>query len=80
MAGLRIVKLIPVPRIERTQLDITTKSSTGSYEVGIKNSKDPLIQLTYTRKWIETYTTTILNEMKGLKIVETLKVTFTKKS
>lgn len=40
---------------------------------------NPLGQLNKTMKWIETYLKTVLNEIKGFKLVETLKLTFKKK-
>ena len=69
----RTVKPIPAPRTKITKLN-----AVKSYEVGIKNKKDPLIQLNNTNKWIETYLKNILNEMKGIKLVETLKITLKK--
>ena len=55
-----------------------TVLSTKSFEIGIKNNKDPLEQLQNTRKAIEYHIVSILPSMKGLKFVETLKVTFKK--
>ena len=54
------------------------KGYTKSYEIGIKNNKDPLAQLQNTRKAIEYHIIKILTSMKGLKFVETLRVTFKK--
>ena len=54
------------------------KGYTKSYEVNIKNNKDPLLQLQNTRKGVESYLENILTSMKGIKYVETLKVTFEK--
>ena len=42
------------------------------------NNKDPLMQLQNTRKAVAYHITNALTSMKGLKFVETLKVTFTK--
>ena len=56
------------------------KGYTKSFEIGIKNNKDPLTQLQNTRKAIEHHIRNILESMKGLKFVETLVVTFTKMS
>ena len=44
----------------------------------LKTKKDPLIQLNNTNKWIETYLKNFLSETKGIKSVETLKITFKK--
>ena len=46
----------------------------------MKNDNDPLIQLQSTRKAIEMYIEKFFNEMKGLKFVETLPITFQKQS
>ena len=56
------------------------KGYTKSFEIGIKNNKDPLKQLQSTRKGIKFYIESILKSMKGLKFVENLKVTFKKNS
>ena len=72
----------PVPQL-RTKIEETAKALKGytkSFEISVKNDKDPLIQLKDTRKAIEHYITSLLTSMKGLKVVETLKVTFTKYS
>ena len=47
-------------------------------KIGITNDKDPLVQLQNTRKAIEHHIINILTSMKGLKFVETLRVTFKK--
>jgi len=54
------------------------KGYTKSFEIGIKNNKDPFAQLQSTRKAIEYHIVNILTSMKGLKFIETLKVTFKK--
>ena len=56
------------------------KGYTKSFEIGIKNNKDPLKQLQSTRKGIKFQIESILKSMKGLKFVENLKVTFKKNS
>ena len=56
------------------QINKASKGFTTSNEIEIKNNNDPFFQLHNTRKAIEN----ILNEMKGLKFVETLVVTFEK--
>ena len=53
---------------------------TKSFEIGIKHNKDPLEQLNITRKAIEHHIASILTSMKGLKFVETLRVTSKKES
>ena len=59
-------------------MDKALKGYTKSYEIGIKNNKDPLAQIQNTRKAIEYHIIKILTSMKGLKFVETLRVTFKK--
>ena len=54
------------------------KGYTKSFEIEIKNIKDPLEQLKNSRKGIENHIMNILKSMKGLKFVETLMVTFKK--
>ena len=56
------------------------KGYTKSFEIRIKNNKDPLKQLQSTRKGIKFHIESILKSMKGLKFVENLKVTFKKNS
>ena len=60
------------------QVDNALKGYTKSYEIDINNNKDPLLQLQNTRLDVKHHINTLLNEMKGLKFVETLKVTFSK--
>ena len=56
------------------------KGYTKSFEIGIKNNKDPLKQLQSTRIGIKANIESILKSMKGLKFVENLKVKFKKNS
>ena len=74
----RTKKPVPLPRTKIEQVAKAMKGYTKSFEIGIKNNKDPLAQLQSTRKAIEHHIVNILTSMKGLKFVETLKVTFTK--
>ena len=76
----RTVKPVPAPRTKIEQTDEALKGYTKSYEISIKNNEDPLVQLENTRKAIAYYIISTLTSMKGLKFVETLKVTFTKMS
>ena len=75
-----VKKPVPTPRTKIEQTENALKGYTKSYEIGIKNNKDPLVQMQNTRKTTESHINTLLNEMKGLKYVETLKVTFEKQS
>ena len=74
----RTKKPVPLPRTKIEQVDKALKGYTKSFEIGIKNNKDPLAQLQNTRKAIEYHIIKILTSMKGLKFVETLRVTFQK--
>ena len=72
----RTKKPVPAPRTKIEQVAKALKGYTKSFEIGIKNNKDPLTQLQNTRKAIEHQIIKILTSMKGLKFVETLMVTF----
>ena len=74
----RTKKPVPSPRTKIEQVAKAVKGYTKSFEISIKNNKDPLAQLQNTRKAIENHIRNILESMKGLKFVETLKVTFKK--
>ena len=74
----RTKKPTPLPRTKIEEVDKALKGYTKSFEISIKNDKDPLVQLQNTRLAIENHITKILTSMKGLKFVETLKVTFKK--
>ena len=70
-------------RTKRTMIKETNKALKGfttSYEISINNNKDPLIQLQDTRKEIEIHIEKVLNKMKGLKFIETLKITLKKQT
>ena len=67
-------------KTEIKQVAKALKGYTKSFEIGIKNNKDPLEQLQITRKAIEHHIASILTSMKGLKFVETLRVTSKKMS
>ena len=74
----RIKKPVPLPRTRIKEVAKALKGYTKSFEINIKNNKDPLAQLQNTRKSIENHITSLIRSMKGLKFVETLKVTFKK--
>ena len=73
----RIMKQ-PTQKTKIEQVAVALKGFTKSFEIDIKNDKDPLIQLQDTRKAIKHHIVSMLTSMKGLKVVETLKVTFKK--
>ena len=71
---------IPEQRTIIKETNKALKGFTTSYEISIKNNKDPLIQVQNTRKAIEIHIEKVLNKMKGLKLIETLKITFEKQT
>ena len=73
-----VKKPVPTPRTIIKQTDKALKGFVKSYEINIRNNKDPLAQMQNTRKVIEHSVISLLDEMKGLKYVETVKVTFNK--
>ena len=76
----RTKKPVPLLRTKIEEKAQAMKGYTKSYEINIKNNKDPLEQLKNTRKAIENHIKNIIESKKGLKVVETLKVIFTKMS
>ena len=62
------------------QKEKALRGYTRSYEIGLTNRQDPLIQLQNTRLLIKNNLLKILNEMKGLKFNETLKIMFEKQN
>ena len=73
-----IITPIPPPRTKIMQVNKALKGFTESYEVTVIDDKDPLVQLQKTRQKLGFYIKNILESMKGLKFIETLKVTFEK--
>ena len=77
-AAPRMRKMAPVPT-QRTQITGVARAFKGytkSYEVGIKNETDPLIQMSSTRLAIAHFMKQLLTQMKGIKFVETLTIYF----
>ena len=74
----KTVKPSPAPRTIIEEIDKALKGYTSSYKISIKHSTDPLLQLQNTRKAVENHIIKALSAMKGLKFIETLKVTFSK--
>ena len=73
-------KPIALPRTEIMKTKQALKGYTESYEISIKNYRDPLIRLQSTRLAVKKILENILLKMKGFKYVETLEVTFEKMS
>ena len=80
IAPPRIKKQQPValPRTKITETHKALKGFTKFYEIGIKDNKDNLVQLQNTRLAMSRLFDKILNDTKGFKFIETLKVTFMK--
>ena len=64
----RTKKPTPLPRTKIEEFDKALKGYTKSFEINIKNNKDPLIQLQNTRLALKYYIIKTLTSMKGLKI------------
>ena len=73
-----VKKPVPTPRTVIKQVDKALNGFVKSYEIDLRNDKDPLVQMQNTRKGVERQLSILLNEMKDLKYAETLKVTFRK--
>ena len=71
----RTIKPVALPRTKIPEVATALKGYTNSFEIGIKDKKDPLQQLQNTRLAVERYIESLLTSMKGLKFVETLRVT-----
>ena len=61
-----------------TQKEQALRGFARSYEISLTNRQDPLVQLQSTRSVIKNNLLKVLNEMKGLKFNEMLKITFEK--
>lgn len=67
---------VPTPRTQITQIEKAIKGFTKSFKISLKTDKDPWVQLQNTRLVIEKLFGKLLNNMKGFKFVETMKVPF----
>lgn len=70
--------ILPLPRTKIVQRKQALKEHTMSFEIDIKNNKDPLQQLQNTRKAVAYHLISLLSLMKGFKFVETIKATYIK--
>ena len=73
-----IEKPKPIPRTIIKETKNALKNHTKSFEISIKNSKDPLSQMQDTRLAIGQKFEELLKETNGFKFNETLKITFSK--
>ena len=71
---------VPAPRTKITKRKTAIKDNALSFEISIRNNKDPLQQLQNTRKAVEYHLIHLLPSMKGLKFIECIKATYTKMS
>ena len=70
---------VAAPRTKIGEKQRVLKGFTKSYEIGLKTDRHALEQLQNTRLAISRLSGTILNNTKGFKFVETLKITFLKR-
>ena len=71
-------KLIPQKRTIITQMQQALEGYTKSFDIELRDNKDPLVQLQESRKAIEYLFDNQLKISKGFKYVETLQVKFIK--
>ena len=79
---------IPTPRTKKpsekrtiiSQVEKALKGYTKSFDVELRDNKDPLLQLQKSRRAVEYLFNNLLVQTKGFKFVETLQVKFVKQS
>ena len=71
-------KISLAPQITIKETDRALNGYIREYAITVVDDKDPAIQLQSTRKEVEKHIGNILDEYKGLKFTETLKLTFEK--
>ena len=73
-------KVTPIPRqrTQITQLRSAFHKYTNSYEIGIKNVADPLVQLSETRLAISKFLSRLLTQSNEIKFMETMRIYFEK--
>ena len=76
----RTKKPIPEKRTIISQVEKALKGYTQSFELELRDEKDPLVQLQKSRRAIEHLFKKLLVQTKGFKFVETLQVKFVKHS
>ena len=70
----------PSKRTIISQVEKALKGYTKSFDVELRDNKDPLLQLQKSRKAVEYLFNNLLVQTKGFKFVETLQVKFVKQS
>ena len=73
-------KPVPEKRTIISQVEKALKGYTQSFDVELRDKKDPLLQLQKSRKAVEYLFNNLLVKTKGFKFVETLQVKFVKYS
>ena len=73
-------KPVPEKRTIISQVEKALKGYTQSFDVELRNKKDPLLQLQKSRRAVEYLFNNLLVQTKGFKFVETLQVKFVKHS
>ena len=73
-------KLVPEKRTIISQVEKALKGYTQSFDVELRDKKDPLLQLQKSRRAVEYLFNNLLVQTKGFKFIETLKVKFVKYS
>ena len=77
-AEVKKINPIKLPRTIIKETNKALKGFTSSYEISINNSTDPLLQLQNTRVAVGYHIKKSLSAMKGLKFIESLKITLWK--
>ena len=73
-------KPVPEKRTIISQVEKALKGYTQSFDVELRDKKDPLLQLQKSRRAVEYLFNNLLVQNKGFKFVETLQVKFVKHS
>ena len=73
-------KTVPEKRTIISQVEKALKGYTQSFDVELRDKKDPLLQLQKSRRAVEYIFNNLLVQTKGFKFVETLQVKFFKQS
>ena len=74
----RTKKPVPEKRTIVSQVEKALKGYTQSFDVELRDKKDPLLQLQKSRRAVEYLFNNLLVQTKGFKFVETLQVKFVK--
>ena len=78
--ALRTKKTVPEKRTIISQVEKALKGYTKSFDVELRDKKDPLLQLEKSKRAVEYLFNNLLVQTKGFKFVETLQVKFFKQS